>query len=85
MEAPHHIHWHAANPELPVGEKEGIIRAYECLHAHGILHNSISFHNIFIGQDPAQNCVQDSSIYNHNFRSRYECYTGKLSSRMLLG
>ncbi|KAG2154782.1 hypothetical protein DEU56DRAFT_770301 [Suillus clintonianus] len=51
MEAPHHTHWHTAHPDLSIGEKQAVIRAYEALHAHGIMHNNISVHNICIDQD----------------------------------
>lgn len=83
MEAPNHSHWHTVHEHLPIGEKESIIRAYECLHAHGIMHNNLSFHSIFIGQDSPKIVMQDRVIYNHDFRPRYECYTGKLRNRLL--
>lgn len=51
MEAPHHIFWHTAHPGLSIGEKQAVIRAYETLHANGILHNNIDAHNICIDQD----------------------------------
>ncbi|KAG2072584.1 hypothetical protein BDR04DRAFT_1096180 [Suillus decipiens] len=51
MEAPHHIFWHTAHLGLSIGEKQAVIRAYETLHAHGILHNNIGAHNICIDQD----------------------------------
>ncbi|KAG0708803.1 hypothetical protein DFH29DRAFT_341253 [Suillus ampliporus] len=51
MEAPHHTHWHTAHADLSIGEKQAIIRAYEALHAHGIMHNNICAHNICIDQD----------------------------------
>lgn len=51
MESPHHISWHTAHLGLSIGEKQAVIRAYETLHAHGILHNNIGAHNICIDQD----------------------------------
>lgn len=51
METPHHIFWHTAHLGLSIGEKQAVVRAYETLHAHGILHNNISAHNICIDQD----------------------------------
>ncbi|KAG1864265.1 hypothetical protein DFJ58DRAFT_773329 [Suillus subalutaceus] len=51
METPHHIFWHTAHLGLSIGEKQAVIRAYETLHARGILHNNISAHNICIDQD----------------------------------
>ncbi|KAG1881598.1 hypothetical protein C8R48DRAFT_783737 [Suillus tomentosus] len=50
MEPPHPISWHTAHLGLSIGEKQAVIRAYETLHAHGILHNNIGAHNICIGQ-----------------------------------
>ncbi|KAG1749933.1 uncharacterized protein EDB91DRAFT_1110458 [Suillus paluster] len=51
MEPPHHTFWHTAHADLSIGEKQAIIRAYEALHEHGIMHNNISAHNICIDQD----------------------------------
>lgn len=51
METPHHIFWNTAHLGLSIGEKRAVIRAYETLHAHGILHNNIGAHNICIDQD----------------------------------
>jgi hypothetical protein len=74
METPHHIFWHTAHLGLSIGEKQAVIRAYETLHAHGILHNNISAHNICIGQRLAQAHAKDSEIHQHGSRSRYERY-----------
>lgn len=74
MEPPHPVFWTEASADMPYVLKHKCIRAYERIHAAGLLHGDVKLQHMLIGADASVKIIDfsQSRSLRPNFRLRIE-------------